>query len=109
MTAILAIFGVVLLVVVWNSVYDHILFKKFKVGYSIELYYLKHVALDFYEKAGVYKIIARKGSDISVRDLNDTILDYDIRVLVSKYDKIIIKDEYGCTYEILNKIESYNY
>lgn len=109
MVALLVIFGIVLLVVVWNVIYDNILFSKFKVGYTIEFYYLKHIALDYYEPCGTYKIIARKGDNISVKDSNDIIIDYKIGGLLLKYDKIIIKDEYGFTYDILYKHESYNY
>ena len=95
MVAILVIIGIVLIVCTWSLINDYILFKKFKVGYTIELYYMKHIALDYYELAGTYKILAIKGNNISCVSPSNVIIDFNLYDLVSKYDKIVITEEDG--------------
>lgn len=105
MIAVLIIISVCLIVLLFNALHDYFLFRKFKVGYSINLYNIEHIALGTYKKLNTYKILARKNENISVLANNGVIVDLDLYVLISSIDKIEIIDEKGCLSNVVYKIE----
>lgn len=105
MIAVLIIIGVCLIVFLFNALHDYFLFRKFKVGYSINLYKIEHIAIGTYKKINSYKILARKNENISVLANNGVIVDLDLYVLISSIDKIEIIDEKGCLSNVVYKIE----
>lgn len=106
MIAFLIILGICMIVILFNFLHDYFLFRKFKVGYSINLYNIEHIALGTYKKLNSYKIIARKDENISVLTSNGEIVDLNLYELISTIDKIEITDD-GYISDIVYKIERY--
>jgi len=105
MKILLVVIVTVLFVMCFNALHDYFLFKKFKVGYRIDLYKNEHIALGTYKKMNSYKILARKEANMSVLADNGVIVDLDLYVLISSIDKIEIIDEKGCLSNVVYKIE----
>ena len=106
MKAFLIILCICIIVILFNFLHDYFLFRKFKVGYSINLYKIEHIALGTYKRLNTYKIIARKDENISVLTSNGEIADLNLYELISTIDKIeIMDDEYIS--DIVYKIERY--
>ncbi len=108
MIAFLIILGICIIVILFNFLHDYFLFRKFKVGYSINLYKIEHIALGTYKKLNTYKIIARKDENISVLASNGEIVDLNLYELISTIDKIEIMDD-GYIFDIVYKIERYTW
>lgn len=106
MIAFLIILGICIIVILFNFLHDYFLFRKFKVGYSINLYNIEHIALGTYKKLNSYKILARKDENISVLTSNGEIVDLNLYELISTIDKIEITDD-GYISDIVYKIERY--
>lgn len=106
MIAFLIILGICIIVILFNFLHDYFLFRKFKVGYSINLYNIEHIALGTYKKLNSYKILARKDENISVLTSNGEIVDLNLYELISRIDKIEITDD-GYISDIVYKIERY--
>lgn len=94
-----------LFVMCFNALHDYFLFRKFKVGYRIDLYKNEHISIGTYKKINSYKILARKNENISVLANNGVIVDLDLYVLISSIDKIEIIDEKGLLSNVVYKIE----
>ena len=107
MEILLFILSITLFALLFNAIHDYFLFRKFKVGYSIELYKTEHIALGTYKKLNSYKILGRKDENISVLASNNEIVDLDLYELISTIDMIEIRDEKGYLFDIIYKIKKY--
>ncbi len=105
----LFICGIILIVVIFMILHDYFLFRKFKVGYRIDLYEVEHISLGTSKKIDSYKILGRKGGNISVLSPNNKIVDLDLYELISTIDMIVITDEKCHISDIVYKIERYTW
>lgn len=102
---ILCFILVVLVCLVSKLIGDELLFRKFKVGYNIELFNIEYISLDLYRPTSKYKIIARKNQYICCEDPDGKIKEFNLYKLVSTVDRIEITDENGYVADIIYKIE----
>lgn len=113
MGIILAILFCIFLYLIMRAIEDVTLFNKFKIGYTFELYKLKFYSTDTYDFVCKYKIVTRKDRYILVQEYvnneYDELKEFDIYELVTKTDKIIIRDNNGIETDIIFKIEPYQW